>query len=124
MTATARLTCSSSERLAPALQITHRFVGTEPLCPLTRNYNQRMKSLLEAPGDAPPIEVVELARIEKMVDPCRPPECARTLSTAQLAGGRGAGTAGDPLFSDATGGKRTSNRLIFMPLTKDFPLWK
>ncbi len=23
------------ERLAPALQITHRFVGTEPLCPLT-----------------------------------------------------------------------------------------
>ena len=53
------------ERLAPALQITHRFVGTEPLCPLTRNYNQRMKSLLEAPGDAPPIEVVELARIEK-----------------------------------------------------------
>ncbi|RAU81270.1 [citrate (pro-3S)-lyase] ligase, partial [Klebsiella pneumoniae] len=53
------------ERLAPALQITQRFVGTEPLCPLTRNYNQRMKSLLEAPGDAPPIEVVELARIEK-----------------------------------------------------------
>lgn len=52
------------ERLAPALQITQRFVGTEPLCPLTRNYNQRMKSLLEAPGDAPPIEVVELARIE------------------------------------------------------------
>ncbi|PAW14072.1 hypothetical protein CKJ90_32580, partial [Klebsiella pneumoniae] len=24
------------------MQITHRFVGTEPLCPLTRNYNQRM----------------------------------------------------------------------------------
>lgn len=53
------------ERLAPALQITHRFVGTEPLCSLTRSYNQRMKALLEAPGDAPPVEVVELARIEK-----------------------------------------------------------
>ncbi len=53
------------ERLAPALQITHRFVGTEPLCPLTRSYNQRMKALLEAPGDAPPVEVAELARIEK-----------------------------------------------------------
>lgn len=70
------------ERTAPALQITQRFVGTEPLCPLTRNYNQRMKSLLEAPGDAPPIEVVELARIEKMVDPCRPPECANSIDSA------------------------------------------
>ncbi len=83
MTATARLTCSSSASAsAPALQITQRFVGTEPLCPLTRNYNQRMKSLLEAPGDAPPIEVVELARIEKMVDPCRPPECANSIDSA------------------------------------------
>ena len=37
MTATARLTSQLfRERLAPALQITHRFVGTEPLCPLTR----------------------------------------------------------------------------------------
>ncbi len=57
MTATARLTCSSSAtRLAPALQITHRFVGTEPLCPLTRNYNQRMKSLLEAPATRRPLK--------------------------------------------------------------------
>jgi [citrate (pro-3S)-lyase] ligase len=32
------------ERLAPALKITHRFVGTEPLCSLTRRYNQRMKA--------------------------------------------------------------------------------
>lgn len=53
------------ERLAPALQITHRFVGTEPLCSLTRSYNQRMKVLLEAPGDTPPVKVVELARIEQ-----------------------------------------------------------
>ncbi|HCM8115760.1 TPA: [citrate (pro-3S)-lyase] ligase [Klebsiella quasipneumoniae] len=53
------------EHLAPALKITHRFVGTEPLCSLTRHYNQRMKALLAAPGDAPPVEVVELARIEK-----------------------------------------------------------
>ena len=53
------------ERLAPALQITHRFVGTEPLCSLTRHYNERMKVLLEAPGDTPPVKVVELARIEQ-----------------------------------------------------------
>ncbi|MEI6934556.1 [citrate (pro-3S)-lyase] ligase, partial [Klebsiella pneumoniae] len=53
------------ELLAPALKITHRFVGTEPLCSLTRHSNQRMKALRAAPGDAPPVEVVELARIEK-----------------------------------------------------------
>ena len=53
------------ERLAPALHITHRFVGNEPLCPLTRNYNKRMKQLLEAPGETPPITVVELERVEK-----------------------------------------------------------
>lgn len=49
------------ERFAPALGITHRFVGTEPFCPLTRAYNQRMKRLL-----SPAIEVVELSRIEKL----------------------------------------------------------
>ena len=51
--------------LAPALQITHRFVGSEPLCSLTRNYNLRMKELLEAPGETPAIQVVELERVEK-----------------------------------------------------------
>lgn len=49
------------ERFAPALGITHRFVGTEPFCPLTRAYNQRMKRLL-----APTIEVVELPRLEQL----------------------------------------------------------
>ncbi|MCS0530929.1 [citrate (pro-3S)-lyase] ligase [Klebsiella grimontii] len=53
------------EHLAPALQITHRFVGSEPLCSLTRNYNLRMKELLEAPGETPAIQVVELERVEK-----------------------------------------------------------
>ncbi|MBW6001270.1 [citrate (pro-3S)-lyase] ligase [Klebsiella michiganensis] len=53
------------EHLAPALQITHRFVGSEPLCSLTRNYNLRMKELLEAPDETPAIQVVELERVEK-----------------------------------------------------------
>ena len=53
------------EHLAPALQITHSFVGSEPLCSLTRNYNLRMKELLEAPGETPAIQVVELERVEK-----------------------------------------------------------
>lgn len=54
------------EHLAPALGITHRFVGNEPFCPLTRAYNQRMHDILGSPhGRAPAIEVVELARMEK-----------------------------------------------------------
>lgn len=53
------------EHLAPALAITHRFVGDEPYCPLTRSYNQRMHEILGAPdGSGPPIEVVELPRME------------------------------------------------------------
>ena len=54
------------EHLAPALGITHRFVGNEPFCPLTRAYNQRMHDILGSPhGRAPAVEVVELARMEK-----------------------------------------------------------
>ena len=34
-----------TERIAPALHITRRFVGTEPFCPVTRAYNERMKQL-------------------------------------------------------------------------------
>lgn len=53
------------EHLAPALGITHRFVGDEPYCPLTRAYNQRMHEILGATeGKGPPIEVVELPRME------------------------------------------------------------
>ncbi|PLR52540.1 [citrate (pro-3S)-lyase] ligase [Chimaeribacter arupi] len=51
--------------LAPALGITHRFVGTEPFCPLTAAYNRRMQTLLTAPdGLWPTVEVVELPRLE------------------------------------------------------------
>ena len=45
-------------RIAPALGITVRFVGTEPFCPVTRAYNARMKQLLPPMG----VEVVEMAR--------------------------------------------------------------
>lgn len=54
------------EHLAPALGITHRFVGSEPFCPLTRAYNQRMHRYLSDPQDfSPAIQVVELPRAEK-----------------------------------------------------------
>lgn len=45
-------------RIAPALGISVRFVGTEPFCPVTRAYNGRMKELLPANN----IELVELPR--------------------------------------------------------------
>ncbi len=52
--------------LAPVLGITHRFVGTEPYCVVTNNYNKNMKKILENPdGKSNPIEVVEIPRIEK-----------------------------------------------------------
>jgi len=51
-------------QLAPQLGITHRYVGNEPLCAVTNEYNQQMKRLLAAPSEFPPIEVVELGRIE------------------------------------------------------------
>jgi len=52
-------------QLAAYLGITHRFVGTEPYCKVTNNYNQNMKKILEAKNDkSAPIKVVEIDRIE------------------------------------------------------------
>ena len=39
-------------------------MGEEPLCAVTNEYNQQMKKLLTRPSEFPPIEVVELGRIE------------------------------------------------------------
>ena len=51
------------EHVAPALGITHRFVGTEPFCPVTRKYNADMKRwLMFEPSAAPVVSVVELER--------------------------------------------------------------
>lgn len=44
--------------IAPTLGITVRFVGHEPLCPVTSNYNRMMKTILPKQG----IEVVEIER--------------------------------------------------------------
>lgn len=49
--------------IAPALGITHRFVGTEPLCAVTAEYNRKMYLWLsQAEMPFPSIEVVELPR--------------------------------------------------------------
>ena len=46
------------QRLAPALGVTRRFVGTEPYCATTRAYNRAMQRVLPAWG----VEPVELPR--------------------------------------------------------------
>ncbi len=55
--------------LAPELGITHRFVGMEPLCVVTNEYNQQMKKILSRSSTSPSIEVVELERIEYKGEP-------------------------------------------------------
>lgn len=51
------------EYIAPALGITHRYVGTEPFDPVTNSYNADMKQWLEhAACAAPPITVIEVPR--------------------------------------------------------------
>lgn len=52
------------EHIAPALGITHRYVGTEPFCHVTRQYNEDMHYWLESScSAAPPITVVEVPRV-------------------------------------------------------------
>ncbi|ACS86007.1 [citrate (pro-3S)-lyase] ligase [Musicola paradisiaca] len=50
--------------IAPALNITRRFVGTEPFCPVTHRYNQDMHDWLECADrvDAPALQVIEIER--------------------------------------------------------------
>lgn len=50
--------------IAPALGITHRFVGSEPFCPVTHQYNCDMHDWLEAPSRSasPALSVIELPR--------------------------------------------------------------
>lgn len=53
------------QHIAPALGITHRFVGSEPFCAVTADYNRDMRRCLGDPAmDAPPISLVEIERIQ------------------------------------------------------------
>ena len=58
------------EKIAPALGITRRYVGTEPLCPVTAAYNARMQALLPEYG----VQVIEIDRKE---DPAGPISASR-----------------------------------------------
>jgi len=69
------------EYIGPALGITHRYVGTEPLDPVTNNYNADMKRWLQqAASAAPPIAVVELSRASIDGTPISATEVRRMLA--------------------------------------------
>jgi len=51
--------------IAPALGITHRFIGSEPYCQLTHKYNEDIFGWLESESEqGQPIHVVEIPRLE------------------------------------------------------------
>ncbi|MCX8957877.1 [citrate (pro-3S)-lyase] ligase [Erwinia psidii] len=65
--------------IAPALGITHRFVGSEPFCNLTRHYNQTLHRLC---GDL--LRVVEIPRIETSGRAISASEVRRLLRAQQF----------------------------------------
>ena len=54
-----------SKFYAPKFQITRRFVGTEPLSPLTNAYNEALKKYLPEKG----IALIEIPRLEEAGEP-------------------------------------------------------
>lgn len=62
------------KKIAPALGITRRYVGTEPLSPVTKRYNEEMKKLL------PPLHV-EVAEVERLTS-CDTPVSASLVRKA------------------------------------------
>ncbi|QGY32045.1 [citrate (pro-3S)-lyase] ligase [Pantoea cypripedii] len=66
--------------IAPALGITHRFIGSEPFCEITRQYNLSMHQLL---ADA--VAVVEIPRIKATGSAISASEVRRLLKTHQFS---------------------------------------
>ncbi|WP_116112226.1 [citrate (pro-3S)-lyase] ligase [Austwickia chelonae] len=75
------------EHIAPALGITHRYVGTEPFCQVTRRYNTDMHYWLEREkDDHPPVEVVEIPRCAHDGDAISATEVRRRIINGDLDG--------------------------------------
>lgn len=72
--------------IAPALGITHRFVGTEPFCPTTEKYNNDMMVWLQDPvrGAGPALEVIEIPRTESGGTAISASEVRRLLRAGDL----------------------------------------
>jgi [citrate (pro-3S)-lyase] ligase len=72
--------------IAPALGITHRFVGTEPFCPTTHKYNADMQHWLREPvSPSPAIEVIEIPRVVHDQVPISASEVRRLLAAGDYA---------------------------------------
>lgn len=68
--------------IAPSLGITHRFVGTEPICAVTNEYNRQMHYWLnQIEMNVPKIEVVE---IERKLSDGRPISASRVRQLLNL----------------------------------------
>ncbi|MBF9015327.1 MULTISPECIES: [citrate (pro-3S)-lyase] ligase [unclassified Oceanispirochaeta] len=67
-----------SKRIAPELNITKRYVGEEPFCPVTSLYNKMMKKTLPSQG----IKVFEIPRIKT---------AGRTISATEIRKALGEG---------------------------------
>ncbi|WP_380178777.1 [citrate (pro-3S)-lyase] ligase [Kalamiella sp. sgz302252] len=66
--------------IVPTLGITHRFIGSEPFCAVTRQYNQTLHGVL-----ADKAAVVELARLETAGNAISASEARRLLKTQQFS---------------------------------------
>jgi len=66
--------------IAPALGITHRFIGTEPFCDVTRQYNRTLHLLLP-----PRIEVIEIQRLKANGEAISASEVRRLLKNKQFS---------------------------------------
>lgn len=77
------------EHVAPALGVTHRYVGTEPYCAVTHKYNADMRHwLMAAPSAAPAVEVVEVERAAlggRAISASHVRRCLRADDYAQMA---------------------------------------
>ena len=69
------------EKIAPTLGITRRYVGSEPLCPVTAAYNARMKALLPDYG----VQVIEINRKEDTAGPISASRVRALLSEGNTA---------------------------------------
>ncbi|EII7450617.1 [citrate (pro-3S)-lyase] ligase [Salmonella enterica subsp. enterica serovar Newport] len=65
--------------IAPALGVTHRFIGSEPFCEITRQYNQTLHELLHGQ-----VTVVELPRIKAAGQAISASEVRRLIKTEQF----------------------------------------
>lgn len=73
------------EHIAPALSINRRYVGEEPYCEVTKNYNEIMKESLEREG----IECIIVPRLElngKAISASRVRECIREDRMEEIKG--------------------------------------